>query len=354
MPTISRRQLLQALALGATGFSSVVADAAPMPTSSGAVPLSPLRPHRLQAGDTIGLVSPSMARYERTPFALATENLQALGFKVKEGKFLRARNGYFAGTDAQRAEDLNAMFADPEVAGIMSMSGGAGATRILDLLDYELIRRQPKCLVGYSDITALLNAIQVRTGLVTFHGPMAASEWNEFTVGSFRQVLMDGEPVSFVNPSGRDGMLTQVADRIQTIRGGRAHGRLLGGNLSVLNTLLGTPYLPGFRGAILLIEDVDEYIYRIDRMLAHLRLAGAFGQLAGVVIGQFTDCKPGEGYGRLALEEVFDDYFKPLNIPVFSGSLFGHLKRKFTLPIGLEAEMDADRGTLKLLQPAVV
>jgi muramoyltetrapeptide carboxypeptidase len=165
---------------------------------------------------------------------------------------------------------------------------------------------------------------------------------------------MDGEPVSFVNPAGLDGMLTQVADRIQTIRGGRARGRLLGGNLSVLNTLLGTPYRPDFRGAILLIEDVDEYIYRIDRMLAHLRQAGAFGQLAGVVIGQFTDCKPGEGYGRLALEEVFDDYFKPLNIPVFSGSLFGHFRRKFTLPIGLEAEMDADRGTLTLLQPAVV
>jgi len=323
------------------------------PAAANTVPKM-LRPRRLKAGDTIGLVSPSMARYERMPFAIAAENMAALGFKVKEGKSLRARNGYFAGTDAERADDLNAMFADPEVAGIIAMSGGAGATRILNRLDYDLIRRNPKCLGGFSDITALLNAIQARTGLVTFHGPMAASEWNEFTLGYFRRLLIDGEAMTFRNPVELNGMLTQTSDRTQTLRGGRARGRLLGGNLSVLNTLLGTPYLPDFHGAILLIEDVDEYIYRIDRMFAHLRLAGVLDKLAGVVIGQFVDCKPGEGYGRLALEEVFDDYLKPLNVPAYSGAMFGHIKRKFTLPIGLEAEMDADACTLVLSQPAVV
>ncbi len=351
--TFTRRQLLQFAAAGAAGISLAAASGVSAATAPSAAPRV-LRPPRLKAGDTIGLVSPSQARYERTPFAIATENLQALGFKVKEGKSLRARNGYFAGTDAERAGDLNAMFADPEVNGIISMSGGAGATRILNLLDYDQIRRQPKCLMGYSDITALLNAIQARTGLVTFHAQMAASDWNEFSLDYFRRVLMQGETVTFKNPVEVKGVLTQVTDRMQTLRGGRARGRLLGGNLSVLNTLLGTPYLPDFRGAILFIEDVDEYIYRIDRMLAHLRAAGVLSQLAGVVIGQFVDCKPGEGYGRLALEEVFDDYFKPLNIPVYSGAMIGHIKRKFSVPVGLDAEIDADAGTITLLQAAVI
>ncbi len=354
-PTFTRRQLLKSAVVGVAGLSVAALATAASPAAPTTALASPrtLRPPRLKAGDTIGLVSPSQARYERTPFAIAAENLQALGFKVKEGKALRARNGYFAGTDAERAGDLNAMFADPEVNGIISMSGGAGATRILHMLDYDQIRRQPKCLVGFSDITALLNAIQARTGLVTFHGQMAASDWNEFSLDYFRRVLIQAEPVTFKNPAERGTVLTQVTDRIQTLRGGRARGRLLGGNLSVLNTLLGTPYLPDFRGAILFIEDVDEYIYRVDRMLAHLRAAGVLSQLAGVVVGQFVDCKPGEGYGRLALEEVFDDYFKPLNIPVYSGAMIGHIKRKFTVPVGLEAEIDADAGTLTLLQPAV-
>ncbi|MEP7155703.1 MAG: LD-carboxypeptidase [Betaproteobacteria bacterium] len=350
----TRRQMLQSISVATT--VAAAATAFPATALSPVVPKIqvPLRPRCLKAGDTIGLVSPSMARYERTPFAIATENMKALGFKVKEGQSLRARNGYFAGSDAQRAGDLNAMFADPDVDGIVAMSGGAGATRILNLLDYDVIRRNPKCLCGFSDITALLNAIQARTGLVTFHGPMAASEWNEFTLGYFRRLLLEGEAITFRNPVELNGMLTQLTDRTQTVRGGRARGRLLGGNLSVLNTLLGTPYQPDFRGAILVIEDVDEYIYRVDRMLAHLRLAGVLDKLAGVVIGQFVDCKPGEGFGRLSLEEVFDDYLKPLNIPVYSGAMFGHIKRKFTLPIGLEAEMDADACTLTLSQPAVI
>lgn len=313
-----------------------------------------MRPPRLKAGDTIGLVSPASAIYEREPFAIAIESLQALDFKVREGKYLRTRLGRFAGSDAQRAEDLNALFADPEVNGILAITGGSGATRILKLLDYELIRRHPKCLAGYSDITALINAIHARSGVVTFHAPLGISEWNDFSVNYFRRVLMEGEAVTFNNPVERNGLLAQVRGRIQTLRGGRARGRLLGGNLAVLTTLLGTPYLPDFRGAILFIEEINEYIYRVDRMLSHLRLAGVFDQLAGVVIGQFTDCKPGDGFGSFPLDDVFDDYFKGLNIPVFSGSLFGHTKLKFTLPVGLDAEMDADKGTLTLLQPAVV
>jgi muramoyltetrapeptide carboxypeptidase len=346
--TPPRRQFLQTATVSTAGLALALPQARATTVSPPA-----LRPKRLKPGDTIGLISPAQARYESTPFAIANENLQALGFKVKEGKWLRARHGYFAGTDQQRAEDLNAMFTDKNVDGIIAMSGGAGATRILHLLDYENIRRNPKALVGFSDITALHNAIQARTGLVTFSGPMGASDWNPFTLSHFRRVLMDGEAVTLKNIPDKEDQLTQVKDRILTIRGDRARGRLVGGNLSVLNTLLGTPCQPDFRGAILAIEDVDEYIHRVDRMLGHLRLAGAFDKLAGVVIGNFTDCKPGEGYGRLALEDVFDDYFKPLNIPVFSGSQFGHVKKKFTLPIGLDVEIDADAGTIAMLQPAV-
>ncbi len=355
MPTLSRRRLLQTLAAGMSGAASMALSATPASTSNALTNTrATLRPPRLKVGDTIGLVSPASAIYEREPFAIATESLQALGFKVKEGKYLRARLGRFAGSDVQRAEDLNALFADPEVNGILAITGGSGATRILKLLDYELIRRHPKCLAGYSDITALINAIYMRSGVVTFHAPLGVSEWNDFSVGYFRRVLMEGEAVTFKNPAERDGLLAQTRGRIQTIRGGRARGRLLGGNLAVLTTLLGTPFLPDFRGAILFIEEINEYIYRVDRMLSHLRLAGVFDQLAGVVIGQFTDCKPGDGFGSLPLDDVFDDYFKGLNIPVFSGSLFGHTKLKFTLPVGLDAEMDADNGTLMLLQPAVV
>ena len=348
MTNQTRRTFLQRSAAGAAAVGLATFGAS---ASAAAQPI--LLPRRLKRGDTIGLISPSMARYERAPFAIAHENLQALGFKVKEGKWLRARNGYFAGTDMQRAEDINAMFADPEVNGIMAMSGGAGATRILGMIDYATIRRNPKCLTGFSDITALHNAIQARTGLVTFHGPMGASDWNPFTTNYFQRVLIEGEAVTFANEIDREERLTQAKWRTETLRSGRARGRLIGGNLSVLNTLLGTPHVPDFRGAILAIEDVDEYIYRIDRMLAHLRLAGALDQLVGVVIGQFTDCKPGEGFGRLALEEVFDDYFKPLNIPVFSGSQFGHIRHYFTLPIGLEVEIDANAGTIAMLKPAV-
>jgi muramoyltetrapeptide carboxypeptidase len=323
------------------------------PAAWGQTASGPVLPPRLKAGDTIALVSPSAATWEPERFVIATQILQALGFNVREGRSLRARRGHFAGTDAQRAADLNDMFADPQVQGILCMTGGSGATRILHLLDYELMRRNPKCLAGYSDVTALLNAIHKQTGMVTFHAPMGVSEWNEFSTQYFRQVLMQGEAVVLRNPTDRDGLLVQARGRTQTLRPGKARGQLLGGNLTVLTTLMGTPFRPDFRGAILFLEDINEYIYRIDRMLAHLKQAGVLQGLAGVVLGQFTDCKPGEGFGSLTLDEVFDDYFLPLNVPVYSGAMFGHVRNKFSLPVGLPAEMDADQGVITLLSPAV-
>jgi muramoyltetrapeptide carboxypeptidase len=278
-----------------------------------------------------------------------------LGFKVREAPNLRARYGHLAGTDAQRAADVNTMFADPTVHGILAVTGGSGGGRMLPLVDYGLIRRNPKFLGGFSDLTALINAVQARTGLVTFHSPMAASEWNEFSVRHFRGAVMDGEAMILANPKDKDDLLVSKANRTTAIRGGKARGVLVGGNLAVLTAIAGSPYWPRFDGAILFLEDVNEYIYRVDRMLSTLKLAGALDQVAGVVLGAFTRCEPGDGhYGTLTLDEVFDDYFKPLNVPVFSGASFGHIKKKFTLPVGLEAEMDADAGTLRFLQPAVM
>jgi muramoyltetrapeptide carboxypeptidase len=314
-----------------------------------------LRPKRLAPGDTIALINPSGAVYERAPYRIATESLQALGFQVREAPHLRSRYGHLAGTDVQRASDVNAMFADGSVQALLALTGGSGGNRILPLLDYDLIRRHPKVLGGFSDITALINAVHARTGLITFHTPVASSEWNTFSVEHFRATLVDAQAMLLANPQDKDDNIVPRTARITTLRGGKARGRLVGGNLAVFSSMAGSPYWPSFDGAILFLEDVNEYIYRVDRMLSTLKLAGVLGRVAGVVLGAFTNCGPGDGnYGTLTLDEVFDDHFKPLNVPVYSGALFGHIKRKFTLPVGLEVEMDADAGTLRYLQAAVV
>ncbi|MDP1899842.1 MAG: LD-carboxypeptidase [Rubrivivax sp.] len=347
-----RRQFLAAVGIaGAVAHAPRAAFAAPAAASRPPT----LRARRLQPGDTLALINPSGAIYERAPYQVATESLQALGFKVREAPHLRARYGHFAGTDAQRAADVNAMFADPGVQGLLAMTGGSGGNRILPLIDYALIRRQPKFLGGFSDLTALINAVHAQTGLVTFHCPVAVSEWNAFSVEHFRGTVMQAQALTLRNPPERDDNIVPKSGRTTTLRGGSARGRLLGGNLAVLTSMAGSAYWPDFDGAILFLEEINEYIYRVDRMLSTLKLAGVLERVAGVVLGAFTKCEPGDGhYGTLTLDEVFDDYFMPLGVPVFSGASFGHIKRKFTLPVGLEVEMDADAGTIRFLQPAVL
>ncbi len=343
-----------AAAAAAATAAGTVATTTPLAIAAAATSRQPLlMPRRLQSGDTVALINPSAAVYERQPYEVAHDTLKALGFKVKEAPNLRARRGQFAGTDAQRASDVNAMFADPQVHGILALTGGSGGNRILPLLDYELIRRQPKFLGGFSDITALINAVHARTGLVTFHAPVGVSEWNDFSVSHFRAAVMSGQTPTLRNPKSNEDVLAPKSNRTFTVRGGKAQGPLVGGNLAVLTSMAGSAYWPSFDGAILFLEDINEYIYRVDRMLSTLKLAGVLDRLAGVVLGAFTKCEPGEGYGTLTLDEVFDDYFKPLNIPVYGGASFGHIRLKFTLPVGLPVEMDADAGTLRFLQPAV-
>ena len=356
--TASRRHLLTgaaaAAALGALSPARAQTAAPARAARPNAAP-EPLRARRLRPGDTIALVSPANATYEREPLEIAVESLEALGFKVKLGANVRGRYGQFGGTDVQRAADINDAFADDEVAGILALTGGSGCNRIVDKLNYALIRRKPKFFGGFSDLTSLVNAIHKQTGLITFHCPVAGSEWNEFSLQHFRAVAMDAQADLLQNPQGERGAhLVQREDRISTLRPGLARGPLVGGNLAVLSSLAGSPYFPDTRGAILFLEEVNEYIYRVDRMLSTLRLCGALDQLSGVVLGKFTQCGPGDGsYGTLTLDEVFDDYFLPLNIPVYRGAMIGHIKRKFTVPVGQPAEMDATAGTLRLLSPAV-
>jgi muramoyltetrapeptide carboxypeptidase len=350
----SRRRLIVAVgaaSLGVAGLAGVpVARAQRSPDRRKPLLLAP----RLRPGDTLALVNPSGAVYERAPIEQATASLQALGFKVRHAANLRARYGHLAGVDAQRAGDVNAMFADPGVHGILAMRGGSGGNRTLPLLDYGLIARHPKVLGGYSDMTALINAVQVQTGLVTFHCPMGSSEWNAFSVGWLRGALVDARAQTLANAEEAEDALVPSRGRITTLRGGRASGPLVGGNLAVLAAMAGSRYWPDFDGAVLILEEVDEALYRVDRMLSTLKLAGAFDRLAGVVLGGFTNCTPGDGsFGTLTLEEICDDYFGPLKVPVYSGAQFGHVRRKFTLPIGLPVEMDADAGTIRYLQPAV-
>jgi muramoyltetrapeptide carboxypeptidase len=314
-----------------------------------------VRPLRLQPGDTVGLVDPASALWEPMNVEIVEESLAVLGFKTKRGANLLARRGYFAGTDEQRAADVNAMFADPKVRAIHCVRGGWGCARLLPLLDWRTIARHPKILLGYSDITALLLALHAKTGLVTFHGPVGTSQWNPFSVGYMKRVLQEGEAVTFENLKevGEDD-LTVVENRVQTLHPGTARGRLLGGNLSVLSSLVGTGYLPDWDGCILFLEDVEEAPYRIDRMLTQLRLAGILEKARAVIWGQCTDCRPGEGFGSLTVGEVLRDHLLPLGVPAWQGAMIGHVEKQFTLPVGIEVEADAAAGTLRMLEPAVL
>lgn len=321
--------------------------------ASSSKPESSLKPPHLKSGDTIGLINPAGATFHPDDVALAAETMAALGLRMKTGEHLLDRYGYLAGTDQARADDVNGMFADAEVSAIITLRGGWGCNRILDLLDYDLISKHPKILMGYSDITSLLLALNAKTGLVTFHGPVGISTWNQFSTILVKRLLFDAEAIIMENPREIGDNLVQVKDRVLTIEGGTAKGKLLGGNLSVLTAMVGSEYLPDFDRNILFLEEVGEDIYRVDRMLTQLKLAGILEQISGFVFGKCSDCGPGKGYGSLTLEEILDDHIKPLGIPAWYGSMIGHIEKKFTIPLGVEAEIDADKGSITLLEPAV-
>jgi muramoyltetrapeptide carboxypeptidase len=301
----------------------------------------------------VGLVLPASLAFEASTIDLAREQLEAVGFRVKVGAHARAKHGYLAGTDAERAADLMAMFTDPEVAGIFCFRGGWGTPRLLPLLDFAAIAKNPKPLVGYSDITALLDAIHQQTGLVTFHGPIAASNLRPFNLESLRRVVMSTDPIGVLrNPEKEDDELVARQYRTVTLTPGQARGRLVGGNLTLVCSLMGTPWEIDTDGAILLLEDVEEELYRIDRMLTQLAQGGKLAKVAGVAFGACTDCPPGDG-PTFSLEEILGQYLGTLGVPAMAGLDFGHREKMLTLPIGLEATLDATAGTLAFDQAAV-
>lgn len=325
----------------------------PRGQAGGAAPRGPVKPPRLKEGDTVGLVTPSFAQWEPAPLDILLDTLKALGLKARLGKHVLDRRGYLAGRDEDRAADLNAMFADPEVDAIHCVRGGGGAARLLPLLDWTAIARHPKILVGYSDITALLLSLHARTGLVTFHGPVGVSTWNAFNLDWMKRVLWNAEAATFANLKEPNDTLVPVKNLTHTITPGKARGRLLGGNLTVFTTIIGSGYLPDFRDCILFLEDVEEAPYRIDRMFTQLKLAGILGQAKGIVWGTCDGCSPGEGFGSLTIPDVLDDYVKPLGVPAYAGAMIGHVDRQFTLPLGIQVELDADAGTITMLESAV-
>ncbi|AFZ23303.1 putative MccF-like protein (microcin C7 resistance) [Cylindrospermum stagnale PCC 7417] len=336
---INRRQFIATL-----GLTTLATQIPPVAAQTQLSPNTILKPPRLQIGDTVGLISPA-GIIDRKDITDAQQTLAKLGLKIKIGKHLLDRYGYLAGTDIDRAQDVNNMFADQSVKAIIAMRGGWGCNRILPLINYPLVRKYPKIIIGYSDITSLSLAINARSRVITFHGPVATSTWNQFTVDYFQRILFDGEAVTMRNLNNGEG-------QVKVISPGKSQGKLIGGNLSVLAAMVGSNYLPSWRESILFVEDIGEDIYRIDRMLTQLKTAGVLNQIAGFIFGQCTDCKLGDE-PSFTLTQVLQDHILPLGIPAWYGSMIGHIKDKFTVPVGVEVEIDADAGTIRMLEAAV-
>jgi muramoyltetrapeptide carboxypeptidase len=317
-----------------------------------------VKPKALKRGDTIAIVAPASSATNPEEIVQARANVESIGFKVKMGTHLSDSWGYFAGTDANRASDVNQAFRDPEVSGIFCYTGGYGAGRILDLLDYHTIRQNPKVVIGYSDITALLNAIYARTQLVTFHGPIALSDYKGFEYDNMVRILEDPTPAGKLGeptiPSGSVPFPAGV-----TIRSGTARGKLVGGNLTLLSSLAGSPYLPNFKDHLLFIEDIGEEPYRVDRMLNTLRLCGATKGVNGLIFGDFHARekqpfeKPEDPARSFDMGQVLQNFADQIGVPAYNGAWFGHIRDKYTLPLGIHAEMDATSRTLTILEAAV-
>lgn len=340
----SRRQFLQAAGIVAgVGFLS--------PTKALATAFLPqvltLKPPALKPGDTIAISSPAGAVWDAAQVETFSTILKGFGFKVVLGKTLTQKFGYLAGSDELRATELNGFFGDPNIKGIFCMKGGWGCARILDRLDFNLMKQHPKVLIGFSDITTLLVAIRAKTGLVTFHGPVGNSGWNAWTSQCFRSVVMNaGELPVFSNPAGEEPFVT--------INPGKASGELVGGNLTVLTSLMGSSYLPDWKGKILFLEEVKEEPYSIDRMLMQLKLCGVLDVISGFVFGKCAKCLAEEPQKAFTFHEVLLQHIKPLGIPAFYGTMIGHIENKLTLPLGIKATIDADQGTIRLLESAVI
>jgi muramoyltetrapeptide carboxypeptidase len=295
-------------------------------------------PPPLVAGSRVALVAPAGPLRGEIDVRRAIETTRAMGWEAVVGAHAGERSSYLAGIDQHRLDDLNRAAADDSIDAIWCIRGGYGSMRLLDGLDYDAWRKRPRALIGYSDITALHAAIGQRAELVTFHGPTARAELTPFSASMLRQAVAGGAP--FV-------LTDQTAD---TLRAGRARGRLAGGNLALVSSLAGTPYAPSLDGCILVLEDVNESVYRIDRMLTQLRLTGALGRVAGIAFGQFTDIPPSDdatGESR-PLAELLHEVAEHCGVPCVANIPVGHIADQWTIPLGAVAELDAGAKTLRV------
>jgi muramoyltetrapeptide carboxypeptidase len=319
---------------------------------AGASTKSASKPARIKLGDTVGLIAPASSDDDPLHLEAAQNTVRGMGVVPKLGRHVSDHFGYLSGTDQDRAADVNNMFADPAVRAIFVIRGGWGSARLLPLIDWELVRAHPKLLVGSSDTTALHLAIAARTGFASIHAPNVSNRWDTISWSSFWRLAFTGETPLLGEAEVQD----QTLDRWHktTIRPGKASGRLLGGDLTVLSTLMGTPWLPDFDGAILFLEDVGEAEYRIDRMLNQLALSGVLGKVVGVIFGQCARCNSDyPNYAGFTVPQIIEQYLSALHVPCFSGANIGHVGNQLSLPVGAQVEMDADAGTIRLLQPIV-
>ena len=308
-----------------------------------------LKPKPLKKGDTIGLVGISGALQQpEERFPKMMEAIDALGYKVIVADSCREQYGYLSGTDASRARGLNQMFADDRVDAVVCMRGGYGVARMLDLVDFDVIRANPKILLGYSDITALHTAIHQKAGMVTFHGPMPSTCWpkfDDFTRDSMLRALTCTRPLGELkNPEGQSP---------KCVVPGVCEGTLVGGNLTLIASACGTPFALDVEGKVLLLEDIGEKIYRLDSMLTQLRQAGIFEKCAGVVLGGFTNCTVEYPDYALYLEDIIQDIIVPAGKPVLANMSIGHMDTKITVPLGVRCRLDAGAGTLEITEAAL-
>jgi muramoyltetrapeptide carboxypeptidase len=308
-----------------------------------------LKPKRLKKGDLIGLVSPASTIADASRIDRGVNYLERLGYRVTIGKNALKTYGYLAGTDEERVEDLHAMFSNKAVKAIFCIRGGYGTPRLLSLISYSLIRKNPKIFVGYSDITALQLAIWKKSRLVTFHGPMLgvdlADPLDAYTEELFWRVLTS---------SKKAGNVLQTDEPVSILREGRGAGILLGGNLALMTAILGTAYAPSFDDAVLYIEDLSEEPYRVDRMLTQVRHAGILARCRALLGGKFTDCDPKDpAKPTLTLEQVFQETAATLSVPYIANLPFGHESKKMTIPMGIRSRVDTARRVVEYLEGAV-
>lgn len=344
MSFLSRRHFLKSSSL--LGLSSMVLPELNLIDLDTSTTFGLQKPKKLELGDKIAVTAPGGAIWDQKDVLRFELLLKNLGFRVVLGETLNKKKGYLAGTDEERSNELMSFFVDSSVDGIIAMRGGWGCARLLDKLDYSIIQSNPKVLMGFSDITSLLNAVHLKSGLITFHGLVGVNTWNEFSTNVFQQVVCSGEICSFP-------MDQSTSSSFVSINKGKATGRLFGGNLSVICGLVGSSYFEIPQNSILFLEETNEEPYVVDRLLTHLKLAKVYEKLNGVVFGNCSRCLAENPMQSIPTIEVIREHFSEIKIPVSYGSPIGHVANKWTLPIGIEVEMDADIGSLTLLESAV-